>query len=213
VHRTPQGFITHPPASFDQLWRSGALPGLVTTLAKGAGCCSQGQSAAHGLPSMTELLLAVLLAPWSGQQEPWYAASAEKQQFVLFALARLGPHAGAMLTSAWNASGRRDKDALMAAAVKLAQPPLRQLLEAAAPTLLPLADPLADAVLSSRHQPADETIVRRAMGLLVALGEQLDPLALGLALPGCWNPGCTSLAGASEADMKLKRCKGCRVAR
>jgi hypothetical protein len=37
--------------------------------------------------------------------------------------------------------------------------------------------------------------------------------APALRLPGCYNPACTSLAGASESGMPLKWCTGCMIAR
>jgi hypothetical protein len=72
----------------------------------------------------------------------------------------------------------------------------------AAPALLARADAVEQA--STAGEP---------LRLLVSLGQQLDPLALGLRLPGCCNPACTSLAGVSEAALVLKRCTGCKIAR
>jgi len=96
---------------------------------------------------------------------------------------------------------------LQAAAVQLGQQPLlRQQLAVAAPALVQRA--VAVAGVGAASQPQAEPLQ-----LLVALRQQLDPLALGLRLRGCYNPACACLAGASEADMKLKRCSGCLIAR
>ena len=203
-----QAFIDHPPASFDQLWRSGALPALVMTLGKGAGCSTS------SLEALRDLLRPALLPP-GPEQQPWHAASAERQQCALLAAAQVGRHASAIARA--TAAPRRgpasqpehDPAALLPAAVaQLAQPPLRQLVEAAAPAFL--AD--ADALLSSSQGSSSDRL-GRAAELLTALCRQLDPLALDLRLPGCWNPACTSVAGASEAGMKLKVCTGCKTAR
>jgi hypothetical protein len=182
---------------------------------------------------MAGLLAAVAAAPPPGQQ-PWFAASAEKQQFVVWAVARMGAKAdaavafaarsGLLPVSAVDQVGRVEAAmaAFPAAARQLWQQPLlRQHLEAAAPALLQRGDEID----SSASASVSRLQIPRAggglaatpdahLGLLAALAQQLDPLALGLLrLPGCYNPACTSRAGASEADMKLKRCTGCKIAR
>ena len=205
-----QAFLDHPPASFDQLWRSGALPGLVVTLAKGAG----GSSAS--LEMLRALLILLLLAPSCPGQEPWCAASPERQQCALFVLAQAGRHASAIARAAHSGpAGQRLGDntgALLPAAVaQLGRQPLRQLLEVAAPALVADADALLSSSLGSA--PGSSALLGRTVELVSALSAQLDPLALGLRLPGCYNPACTSLAGASEAAMKLQRCSACKIAR
>jgi len=211
-----QGFITATPACVSDLWRSGALPSLVVTLSKGADCSNSSLDAAG------DLLRALSQPPVTGRA-PWYAASGETQQFALLLLARLGRHASAM--AAHMAKALEEEAvvleavaAMQAAVEQLTQPPLRQLVEVAAPAWL--SD--ADAFSSSRQgaePPASASaalsspLLRQAVELLTAFSQQLDPLALGLALPGCYNPACTSVAGASEAGMKLKRCTGCKTAR
>ena len=239
-----QAFVAHPPSCFDELWRSGSLAGLVTTICKRADGSDAG---AWMMPLEQPVAMADLmhsLLPEPGHQ-PWYAASAERQQFALFALARLGGRlvaslavlksrrpAGAVPVSA---SGAEEEarvirqhgemlsvaSALHAAAVQLGRQPLRQVLKVAAPALLPAADDLVGGIRPCDHsQTMSDGSARlrvgmedRVLDLFAALPRQLDPLALGLALPGCWNPACTSLAGASEADMKLKRCTACKTAR
>jgi len=99
----------------------------------------------------------------------------------------------------------------------------RQALAAAAPALLPAAGALAGGTAAfdrssfkANGQPIrlQLAVEDRVLDLFAALRrQQLDPLALGLDLPGCWNPACSSLAGASEADMQLKRCTACKTAR
>jgi hypothetical protein len=242
-----QAFIQHTPASFDQLWRSGALPGLVATLAKGversASSLDPGGADPAALAALWDLLRP--LHPLPGQ-EPWFAASAERQQFALFVLARVGTSAAAMSVqiAAPIIAVRLDGDepaidltrpdaqvvdaaaaALAAAATQVAQQPLlRGLLEVVAPTLLPEADAVlahgsdgSASVTPPSEDPLGLDLRPRLpsvpLHFLRSLARQLDPLALGLALPGCYNPACTSLAGASEAAMPLKRCAGCNIAR
>ena len=221
-----QAFVVHQPSCFEAVWRCGALPALMVTTAKGVG--RQGETDA-----ITALLPGVYQAPAPGQQ-PWFAASAERQQFVMLVLARIAGAAAEMLLACTNDTIRqislsnasrqrltRLLDQLHAAAQQLGgQPLLRQQLEAAAPALLPDADAVQSIVqpYSSRSNPDDPDgvllILQPApLQLLVSLSQQLDPLALGLRLPGCYNPACTSLAGASEAAMPLKLCAGCRIAR
>jgi len=197
------------PASFDQLWRSGVLPGLVVTLTKGAGCHPD------SLAALGTLLRQLLPPPG---QLPWHAASPERQQFALLVLAGAGMHASSPALASTRYSSGSQVHVILAAALQLAQPPLRQLLETAAPALV--VD--ADALLASSSEGGcpvhagnsfGSPALRQAVDLLTALAWQLDALALGLALPGCYNPACTSLVGASEAAMKLKRCTACKTAR
>jgi hypothetical protein len=238
-----QAVIAHTPSCFDELWRSGALAGLVTTICK---CADGSDAGASPVPveqpvAMADLLRSLLPAPG---QAPWYAATEERQQFALFALARLGGRLqfGLSLMISRQPAGSVGLDledwvrhvqqhgqkvavtsAVCTAAEQLGrQPLLRQALAAAAPALLPAADALAGgtAAIDRSSFTADGQPTRlqlgiedRVLDLFAALPRQLDPLALGLALPGCWNPACTSLAGASEADMKLKRCTACKTAR
>jgi len=224
-------------ASIDQLWRGGALPGLVVTLAKAADSCRQILVLADLLPA---------LQPPEGGQAPWYAASAANQRFATFLLARLGGKLAAGITALTSqpsdpSLGRlgsphpgfmgdvRDATAALAAAAGQlpAQPALRKQLEAAAPALLPAADALlaaagggsdevggqqgaaAGAASGAQQEPGSA-----ALRLLASLAQQLDPCALGVdSMPGCCNPACTSLAGASEAGMSLKRCSACKTVR
>jgi hypothetical protein len=217
----------------EQLWRSGALAGLVVTLCK--------RAASAGLSQALEFIqLLHLLLPSRPGQQVWYGAGGSedwRSQLALFLLARAG---GAVAAAALPyllpdaASSEVDTAAqaslcgeakavpvLSAAAAQLVrEPSLRQLLEAAAPALLPAADEMhaawavCEAAWSSGAGGRDGSDLQRgSLELLVALGRQLDPLALGLDLPGCWNPSCTSLAGASEVDMKLKKCTACKIAR
>jgi len=158
-----------------------------------------------------------MLLPYPGQA-PWYAASSERRQFAVYVLARVGGRAAAIAAtfaanpdaaeshSPYEAHHVADVISLVQGASQLlGRPPLRQLVEAAAPALLPEAD----AVAGSRQGAGTG---RQSLQLLFALSRQLDPLALGLDLPGCYNPACTSLAGASEADMPVQRCTGCKMA-
>jgi hypothetical protein len=214
-----QAFVTHQPACFEELWRAGALPGLVVSVAK----CTGRSSTARDIVTQAELLSGLLRPPAPGEQ-PWYAASSERQQFVLLVLARVGGAAAAeVLECTDNGAARigtHDLAAPLIAALHTAveqlggQPLLRQHLQAAAPELLPRVDAVRDTLAGrSADFGGRVAIVASALELLVALGSELDPPALGLRLPGCHNPACTSLAGASEAGMALKRCKGCGVAR
>ena len=230
-----QGFVTHQPACFEALWRCGALPGLVVTVAKAAlAAAAADKVRASALQCMADLLHAMLLPPPAPGQQPWFAASSERLQFVVFVLARIGGEAstavlkhpranlyGAMvpLGSVEGVTGVIDE--LHAAGQQLAQQPLlRQQLEAAAPALPPDAD-AASAVVRGWASHSDSVIpgfvaldIRpAALQLLVSLARQLDPLALGLRLPGCYNPACTSLAGDCEAAMALRRCSSCSIAR
>jgi len=204
---------------FSDLWRSGALLSLVITLSKGAACTDTSCEAA------SDLLRLMMRQPAPGQAR-WYAASGETQKFALLLLARLGRHASAIADAIDTANVEGEEEAVVLEAVaamqaaveQLGQPPLRQLVEVAAPAWLPDAD-----AFSSSRQGAEppasaraalsSPLLRQAVELLTAFSQQLDPLAMGLALPGCWNTACTSVAGASEAGMKLKVCTGCKTAR
>jgi hypothetical protein len=220
--------VKHTPAAFDSLWRSGALLGLVVTLGKRGASSHKTMRALASVPRA--------LCPAAGQP-PWYATSPERQQAALFVAAHLDqavaarlertvPQGEASAVAMPEAELQKMSIALRtvhAAALQLSQPPLRALLELAAPALLPLADQMPDFALAQPAvfdplRPSSGGVVllllvEPAAGLLMDLGRQLDPLALGLALPGCYNPACTSLAGAGEAGMKLKRCAGCQIAR
>jgi hypothetical protein len=224
--------VTHNPSSFKRLCRSGALPALVVTMGK---CMSSGPV---GLASWLPQLL-VELVPAPGQAQPWFADSPRKQQLALLVLARLGGRAAeAVLPFSGMARVGNDRDAaqeqamrsvadgMHAAAVHLGrQPLLRRLLEAAAPGMVPAADSVAASARGRQasadsSRPADQQpdavlqlIQAEPLQLLVALRQQLDPLALGLRLRGCYNPACACLAGDSEADMRLKLCAGCKIAR
>jgi hypothetical protein len=221
-----QSFILHEPACFEAMWHCGALPGLIITVAKGPRNLQT-----DDVHSMAALLHCALRAPARGEQ-PWYAASAERQQFVLLLIARVGGRAGARLLESIDGGARAigipaDQehppfiDRLHAAGRQLAQQPLlRRQLEVAAPALLPRAEAVGalSQAWTSEDDPRDpsEVVVYVApepLQLLAALAQQLDPLALGLRLPGCYNPACTSLAGASEVAMKMKVCASCKVAR
>jgi hypothetical protein len=180
---------------------------------------------ARDLAGMASLLDAMLQLPVSGQQ-PWYATNSERQQFAMFALARVGGAAAALLAIG-GTEGTQGHELEGAATIALCeaaqqlggQPLLRHQLEVAAPALLARADAVAAAAVASQAQgiaapdAPGSSAAREPLRLLVDLGRQLDPLALGLSLPGCHNPACTSLAGTSEAAMPLKRCTGCKVAR
>jgi hypothetical protein len=222
-----QGFIVHPPASFDHLWRCGALAGLVATPFR-----LRRPDTSDAASNMMTLLAPMLSA--SGQQ-PWYAASTERQQFALLALAHVGGRtAAAVLALTADQGGVQLPDAgvaielaeavavLRAAAEQLGRPPLRALVAEAAPALLRDADACSDAAAAAssssrtRSSPVNPggvgvELPRAHLELLAALGAQLDPLGLGMRLPGCYNPACTSVTGASEAGTKL--CKGCKTAR
>jgi len=186
--------------------------------------------------SLSKLLR--LLVPPPGQQ-PWYAGSAERQQFALLVIARVGARLSQRLVAILNGQPGGDgtpfflRDlhdldivkgmvaAVQAAAQQLgAQPALQRLLEVAAPAQLPAAGEVAAPTQregSHTPTPAQPLVALslpvQHMQLLTSLAMELDPLALGLALPGCYNSDCTSLAGASEADMPVKTCKGCSIAR
>jgi hypothetical protein len=224
-----QALVDHPPACLEALWRAGALPALVVSVAKATPIDDP-----EAVSALANVLHAALRAPARGEQ-PWYAASAERQQFVMLLIARIGGRGAAiLLANTGNGTGSfrvilepgADQEVpwlhrLHVAAQQLARAPLlRQQMEAAAPALLPAAEAACSMDQAWRSQsnpryPDQRMITPNAapMHLLVALGRELDPLALGLRLPGCYNPACTCLAGASEADMALKRCMGCKIAR
>jgi len=180
-------------------------------------CCKRADSGLDSLVGLGGVLNELLPKPG---RAPWYAASAERQQFALLVLGAMGGRAavGAINVATGGAAARphmygpeqaqQATAAVTAAARLLAQPPLRQLLAVAAPALLPAAD-----AVSSLPPGSAAGLQREPLDLLRSLGWALDPLALGLALPGCYNPACTSLAGASEAGMQLKMCTGCKIAR
>jgi hypothetical protein len=204
------------------MWACGALPALVITLGKAAQL--------GGAHKLTALLRS--LHPQPGQQ-PWYEDSTAKQQFILLVLAAVGGRVAAAVldgldalnggggsNSLGQAGGQLTSSIfqLLRAAQQLGQPLLRQHLVAAAPALLPRVDALSSDIRTSPapNGSADSGLLhfeRDNVQLLVDLGRQLDPLALGLSLPGCQNPACTSLVGVSEAAMVLKRCTACKVAR
>jgi hypothetical protein len=193
------------------------LPSLVVTV---------GKRTYRPGPHKSVVDLLSLLLPPPGER-PWYADSVARQQFWVLLLAHVGGKTAPLLLE-WvqnplSVAGgaadvqqmlRRIADALQAAVVQLVQPPLRAQLEAAAPALVPCADAVADS-LRAQQSSSSSSIARRAepLELLLSLVQQLDPRAPGLRLPGCCNPACTSVAGASEADMKLKVCTGCRTVR
>ena len=244
-----QWFGSHDFNGMEQLWPSGALAALTVTWDKSTPL----DSSAEHLEDMAALVLGVAEPDW--EPEPHWFDTPQQQECALFLLARMGSKAAAAV-QAWRArpAGARDAEQeasvqraaadLHGAAVHLGQQPVvRQLLQVAAPGVLPLLDaagwqpgaeaaargalPGADAVTgatqsqqqgSSRRTADQQPDVARqaqtdALEVLLALGRQYDPLALGLRLRGCYNPACTSLAGASEADMKLKICASCRIAR
>ena len=168
------------------------------------------------------------LLPAAGR-DPWWSASTERQQFALLTFARIGSKLARALLRIVQGQHRPS-----------VQPPGQQMadiyadVEEAAELLgqdallgqhLDLGAPgwRRDAQLLS-ERPADERGYRmqdasltipdvRPLELLIILPYKLDQLAPGLALPGCYNPACTSLAGASEAGMPLKWCAGCQTAR
>jgi hypothetical protein len=238
-----QAIITRAPSSIDQLWRSGVLPSLVTTLAK--------RHASSEIPLSAIASPLTLLRPAAGQQ-PWYAGSVERQQFALFMAASMGSRVvlgllsqrmvaavgggglGAappvtMLRSVADITPELQRKvatilSVRAVAGQLVCPPLLQHLEAAAPALAPEARELPVILegledfpnmgdLGGGHQLVGMRLVPEAANLLTGLASHLDPLALGWCRPGCYYPSCSSLAGASEADMLLKRCSGCKIAR
>jgi hypothetical protein len=209
-------------SSFDRLWRCGALPGLVIAACRVG---LSGGSTAADMVQHTSLLSAQA-------QRGWCAASSERQQFALLLLAHVGGRAAAaMLALPENPGSVQLADAtslatavatLRQAAEQLGQPPLRSLLAQAAPSALPGVDALSSAAPDSSSSSSRTrsclispgvqlTVPLQHLELLVALGAQLDPLALDLRLSGCYNPACTSLAGAIESGTKL--CKGCKTAR
>jgi hypothetical protein len=100
------------------------------------------------------------------------------------------------------------------------QPTLRALLGSAAPALLPEADEVAGTAITStaRSRAAGAAMVPSgaiapAATLLASLARQLDPLALGMRPPGCYNTACLVRRGGGAADAALKTCKGCKIAR
>jgi hypothetical protein len=216
-----QGLFTHASrSSFEQLWRSGVLPGLVVTLGK----CAALMNIPEHLEVLAEILLRLLpelLPAYGGPAQPRLALSNERQQFALLLLARVG--GAAATTALLRAQTARRQSAtplaekLQQAAVRLAcDPALTQLLRQAAPALEPQLDALPHLALArwragGGNPRADVPL--EPLQLLVALCQQLDPLALGLRLRGCYNPTCACLAGDREADMQLKRCSGCNIAR
>ena len=245
------------PSSFEQLWRCGALPGLVLTLRKLGEHAGPADSVSLAQAQVFDALLLRLLPP-AAEGQRWCAGSLDRQQFILFWLAHVGAMMGVAAESILRESMLRRTaytsldgtpagllgmfataeyahaaltwgDALHRPARQLAQLPLLvQQLREAAPGLMPLIESLAllpegmgracelptGLECSGRAAPAqDRDALQCMVQLLTALGRQLDPLALGLRLPGCWNPGCTSLAGASEAGMPMKLCAGCQIAR
>jgi len=235
-----QGFAIHQPACLEEMWRCGALPGLIVSVAKGA---AQGKG--HDMAAILELLRRILRPPAADgagrqqelQQEPWFAASSERQQFVLFTLAHIGGAAASIVIDIAEGTGAAARERvaragagstgtplarfmakLLAIAQQLGREPLLcQQLEVAAPALLPSADAAA---ATGDESSCDGHLNQLMMGvtpeplrLLVGLRRQLNPLALGLSLPGCYNPACTSVAGDSEAAMVLERCDGCKIAR
>ena len=220
-----QAFIHFQPACLEEMWRCGALPALVVSVAKGAALASVWE---EGMQSMSTLMNTVLKAPPPGQQ-PWYAASTERQQFALLVLARIGGVVAAQLLQHADGAppgGTAEQQALLqlsqmlcAAAEQLGEDPLlRQHLEAAAPGLARADAAGAHSDPAASDQGAlDELRFQRKtiepLQLLVSLGQQLDPLALGVRLSGCYNPACACLVGDSEAAMALKTCAGCRIAR
>jgi len=228
-----QELLASSDALVDQLWRDGALAALIVTACK--------RAELGGLEdSVTLGYLVDLIAPApAGQLEPWYDASPERQQVALFLLARVGSRAAAtVLALTQSPTGTTEvgtpevlsrlvglTDRLQTGAHQLSlEPALRELLEVGAPAVVPASDKL-DAILV-RQRVASRNYVRPVSSnqalfnllgdplyLLEDLGRQLDALALDLALPGCWNPACTSLAGASEAGMPLKTCTSCKIAK
>jgi hypothetical protein len=197
------------------------------------------RSQGEDLYDIGELLHVMLQPPPAPGQQPWYAASPERREFVWLVLARLGGWAGArFLVDVKAAQGPGSGPGrlgcfvpegeaeimceilghLQAAGQQLGrQPLLRQQLEVAAPALVVAAD--AAAAIEQGYTTQSHAggvlvdLAPQPLQLLADLGQQLDPLALGLRLPGCYSPACTALAGASEADLPLKICAGCKVAR
>jgi hypothetical protein len=160
----------------------------------------------------------------------WYATSRARQQCALLVVARVGtmlsrtaladvsagrPPSFPADDPAFKHEMLRAATGLAAAAEELVQAPLRPLLEAAAPALVPAAEEVRRQVRAAGGRLGwdDVVVAIDIMQFADDLADQLDPLALGLRLPGCYNPWCRSLAGASEADAPLKRCAGCKVAR
>jgi hypothetical protein len=237
-----QDFVESDPATFDALWRSGAVGALLTTTCKIAARSADGGTTLR----MTQLLTQLLRpAAWQAVQqpapgarqaarqaaahrEPWLAGSIERQQFALLAAARVGGPAAEfilnfhltpqtpgitdaaelqLITDMLNA-----EHALVSPALQLAQPPLRELVAVAAPAVLARADRLGAGPPPDMSRAAAFERMRPPFDVLAALAQELDPLALGLELPGCYNPACASLEGEGEASMPLKRCMGCRIA-
>ena len=179
----------------------------------------------------TSTLLRLMLAE-PGEQ-PWFASSRERQEFGLLMLTHLGTRLAARIVqlagmSQQQAASPQDQwgvgqavDAVLAAAQQLSRPPLPQLLAVAAPAMVAAAEAVGAISVDACSCPpaargygwAPAALQPQHVKLLADLALQLDPLALGLALPGCYNPACTCLAGACESDMKLKRCTGCKIAR
>jgi len=225
THTRPlQAFVTHDPTCFDALWRSGALAALVVTVSK--------MNSTYRLAVAIGQLLDALV-PQPGQV-PWFAGSAEKQQFALLVLARLGGRLArwadslAALAPLTMALGRAAMaadaegaltmvESVLKAGLELAgQPLIHQLVAQAAPSALQVLQAESPAAVQGRPLSASaaaQPSLRARRTFLASLSAQLDPLALGLRLPGCYNPACTSLAGVSEAAMPLKTCTRCRIAR
>ncbi len=48
--------------------------------------------------------------------------------------------------------------------------------------------------------------------LLLDLRRRFDAVALGVHLPGCYNPGCTNRGGVSEEALQTRTCSRCMAA-
>jgi hypothetical protein len=51
------------------------------------------------------------------------------------------------------------------------------------------------------------------MQQLTQLHDGFDPLAMGISLPGCYNPGCRNLGTLAEHSLETKLCASCKEAR
>ena len=223
----------HTSGTFRQLWRGGVLPSLLVTFAK-QGASADMRRATYPTRRIDNMALLLMTALPEFGVVPWFAHGREEQEFALLLVVHVGTRLAVRLQQLAalpppeqqvQASDLQHMaaavDAVHAAARQVGRPPLRQLLEVAAAGLMPAADAVNAAGVFPYRPPAGargyewaaSALQRQHVQLLADLCRQLDPLALGLALPGCYNPACTSLAGAGEADMKLKRCTACKIAR
>ena len=85
----------------------------------------------------------------------------------------------------------------------------------AAPALPGAAAVFSDTFDADGHGSAnwDAGRVTAQLRWLEALHDRVDVIALGVKLPGCFNPRCPTLSGLQEAGVSTRLCSGCMVAR